>query len=189
LFYKQFGNQEAAMEQFRWILKGPRPISRGGLIPRRDSSSLSLASLASRASTDSNSSSYVHNNPDKFKKYEFAKVLKHRCTVATDQIRTNAIQPTSIFNNSKVEQTQIPNLPYHNRKKSSSSLLKEIQEQSLLQKQSSTETFVKRHKPRSMSLPYQDTGEESKNNNGESTKGSNGNKVGLKNRIFGKLSK
>ncbi|CAG8772144.1 10836_t:CDS:2, partial [Dentiscutata heterogama] len=30
LFYKQFNNREAAMEQFKWILKGPRPISRSG---------------------------------------------------------------------------------------------------------------------------------------------------------------
>ncbi|CAG8600160.1 9936_t:CDS:10 [Funneliformis caledonium] len=186
LFYKQFGNQEAAMEQFRWVLKGPRPISRGGLIPRRDSS-LSLASLASRSSTDSNASSML-NNPDRFKKYEFIKVLKHRCTVATDQIRLNAIQPTSTVDDSKVEQPQSTSFS-HSRKKSgsTSSLLKEIQEQSLLQKKqqkatphqksSSENTFVKRHKPRSMSMPQQDISEECRNNNGG---GSNSNKSGFK---------
>ncbi|CAI2169302.1 17041_t:CDS:2 [Funneliformis geosporum] len=197
LFYKQFGNQEAAMEQFRWILKGPRPISRGGLIPRRDSS-LSLASLASRTSSmDSNSSIYLPNNPDRFKNYEFAKVLKHRCTVATDQIRLNVIQPTNIIDNSKVEQPQSQS-SYHSRKKSgsTSSLLKEIQEQSILQKkqkqstqnqkQSSSENkFIKRHKPRSMSLPQQDISEESRNNNSGGTSYSSSNKSGLKSKLSG----
>ena len=112
------------MEQFKWILKGQRPISRVGLISRRDST----LSLASRTSIDSNSPSYGNStsNPDRFKKYEFSKVLKNRCTVATDQIR-NTIQQTSILNNSgKLEQPPSPTLPYHNRKKSgsSSSLLK-----------------------------------------------------------------
>ncbi|CAB5375473.1 unnamed protein product [Rhizophagus irregularis] len=209
LFYKQFGNQEAATEQFRWILKGPRPISRGGgLISRRDS----IASIASRASIDSNSSSYGNSNPDRFKKYEFSKVLKNRCTVATDQIRANIIQPTNILNNSKFEQPPSSIPLYHSRKKSgsSSSLLKEIQEQSLLQKhhrrQSSTDIkvgtptntenkksgkndtvlsslFVKRHKPRSLSLP---TNEDRGDHSDDSTSSSKINsKGGSKGKIFG----
>ncbi|GBC07250.1 hypothetical protein RclHR1_07330008 [Rhizophagus clarus] len=205
LFYKQFGNQEAATEQFRWILKGPRPMSRGGLISRRDS----IASIASRTSIDSNSSSYGNSNPDRFKKYEFSKVLKNRCTVATDQIRANIVQPTNILNNDiKFEQPPSPISFYHSRKKSgsSSSLLKEIQEQSILQKhhrrQSSTEIkvgtptntenkksgkndtvlsslFVKRHKPRSSSLPLNEERSDRIDNSTSSSKS------GSKGKIFG----
>ena len=201
MFYKQFGNQEAAIEQFRWVLKGQRPISRVGLSSRRDST-LSLASLASNDS-NSNSSSYVYSNPDRFKKYEFVKILKNRCTVATDQIRANAIQPTSILNNNSMAEQPPSPILQHNRKKSGSysSLLKGMQEQSLLQKQyhqrQSSEIkvgtpttienkksskndegsamfpsiFTRKHKQRSLSLPQQDISEESSINSKGGSKG------------------
>ncbi|CAG8801128.1 6503_t:CDS:1, partial [Racocetra fulgida] len=81
----------AAMEQFQWILKGPRSTSRSGIVARRDSN----VSMGSRSSTDSNAS--VHNNPDKFKKYEFIKALKQRCTLAVEQIRSGTLQPTNVL--------------------------------------------------------------------------------------------
>lgn len=81
------------MEHFKWIIKGPRPISRGPALIRRDSS-LSLHSLASRLSDVSASpASNTNYNPEKFKKYEFARALKHRCTVAMDQIRNGIVSP------------------------------------------------------------------------------------------------
>ncbi|CAG8699423.1 21231_t:CDS:10 [Dentiscutata erythropus] len=153
LFYKQLNNREAAMEQFKWILKGPRPISRsGGIIPRNINN---INSRKSRYPSDHHNAS-VYNNPDKFKKYEFSRSLKTRCTVATEQI------------NREVTTAQDPPSPSsflstsHVRKKSgsNSSLLKEVQEQSLKRQLKSTPEKVhmfginikKGHKPGSSNL-------------------------------------
>ncbi|CAG8505059.1 174_t:CDS:10 [Paraglomus occultum] len=96
LLYKSRGSKEEAMEHFKWIIKGPRPISRGPALIRRDSS-LSLQSLTSRSSDASASpASNTNYNPEKFKKYEFARTLKHRCTVALDQIRNGIVSPPGI---------------------------------------------------------------------------------------------
>ncbi|RIB04013.1 hypothetical protein C2G38_718717 [Gigaspora rosea] len=127
LFYKKLGDQEAAMEQFKWILKGPRPTSRG-ITSRRDSN-LSIISLASKSSSESSS---VPNNPDKFKKYEFVKVLKQRCTIAVEQIRSGTLSPTNVLTQHSPQHSPLSPMR-HNRKKSgsNSSLLKEIKEQTL----------------------------------------------------------
>ncbi|KAF0485500.1 tetratricopeptide repeat domain 39b [Gigaspora margarita] len=127
LFYKKLGDQEAAMEQFKWILKGPRPTSRG-ITSRRDSN-LSIISLASKSSSESGS---VPNNPDKFKKYEFVKVLKQRCTIAVEQIRSGTLSPTNVLTQHSPQHSSLSPMR-HNRKKSgsNSSLLKEIKEQTL----------------------------------------------------------
>ncbi|CAG8494305.1 13444_t:CDS:10 [Acaulospora colombiana] len=110
LFYKKFGNEEAAMEQFKWILKGQRPTSRVGMVPRRDSS-ISTTSITPGCSIDS-------NNSDRFKKYEFDKILKARCTEAAEQIRGGSSQQLAAS---------------HSRKKSgsTSSLIREVHEQKL----------------------------------------------------------
>ncbi|CAG8465977.1 1075_t:CDS:10, partial [Cetraspora pellucida] len=124
LFYKKLGEQDAAMEQFQWILKGPRPTSRNGITARRDSN----VSLASKSSTDSITS--VHNNSDKFKKYEFIKALKQRCTLAIEQIRSGTLSPTNVVTQYSPQYTSLSQMR-HNRKKSgsNSSLLKDLQEQ------------------------------------------------------------
>nr|CAG8588887.1 12538_t:CDS:10 [Entrophospora candida]CAG8593458.1 5666_t:CDS:10 [Entrophospora candida] len=147
LFYKQIDNQEAATEQFKWILKGSRPTSRGVLIPRRDNN-LSLVSLTSKSSFDlttSTTSISISTNPDKFKKYEFSRTLKQRCTVVVDQIKSGTLltpSSTNVQNNSNGDGSN--NKSFHNRKKSGSSsgLLKEIYEQQLLQKVISSPTTI-----------------------------------------------
>ncbi|CAG8434284.1 11192_t:CDS:10, partial [Scutellospora calospora] len=127
LFYKHLGDQSSAMEQFKWVLKGPRPTSRG-IMARRDSN----VSLTSKSSSDSNVS--VHNNPDKFKKYEFVKVLKQRCTIAIEQIRSGLLSPTNVLTTTTPQYSSLSQIR-HNRKKSdsSSSLLKEVQQRQLVQ--------------------------------------------------------
>ncbi|RIB13288.1 hypothetical protein C2G38_2041098 [Gigaspora rosea] len=129
LFYKQLNNKEAAMEQFKWILKGPRPVSRsGGIIARNNN-----LRKSSRFPSDYHNAS-THNNPDKFKKYEFSRSLKRRCSVATEQINRGVMttqyppSPSSLLSTS------------HSRRKSgsSSSLLKEVQEQCLKRQLAST---------------------------------------------------
>ena len=111
LFYKRIGNQEAAMEQFKWVLKGPRPTSRGVLIP--------LDSITSTSTS-------MSTNPDKFRKYEFSRVLKQRCTVAIDQIKSGSLLTSSSSTNaqnssSSNDNDNDNNKSFHIRKKSGSS--------------------------------------------------------------------
>ncbi|CAG8432753.1 7080_t:CDS:10 [Diversispora eburnea] len=147
LLYKQFGNEEAAMEQFNWILKGQRPLSRtSGLISSRRESNSSITSLTADLSSN--------NNPERFKKYEFSRSLKNRCTAAVDQIRNvqeqnlqrqlseQKIQSINTTNNNdnfknNDNKTENNNNPYQNNEGFGISQFK----------------FKKRHKPRSLSLP------------------------------------
>ncbi|CAG8443128.1 17871_t:CDS:10 [Acaulospora morrowiae] len=188
LLYKKFGDEEAAMEQFKWILNGSRPISRGGLVPRRDSS-ISVSSLASRSSIDSNASFYLSNSPDRFKKYEFAKALKTRCSMAAEQIRGGTKSGSASSLLKELHEQTIQSKLYEQRMTLSSTAEivnndgnsdSEIQrsrgEQSKVENEITEEDegvsfspfkFKKRHKPRSQSLPQNDiVGKESKSNKG-----------------------